>query len=455
MMMNKKIIILPFLIFGLFAQESNVEEPVIPVITDLDLLVESVKNTASIRAKEDRERLNKFLSDKNRQQYLLNQMKAKLDSEEDRSERLTKEYEDNDKKLSELEEQLTLKLGSFGELFGIVRQTAGESKGQFLLSLTNIEYPERIDFLGDLAERKSLDLPTSDELDRLWYEILNELNQSGKVKVYNTDILSKSGELVNTDIVRIGVFNSVADGNYLNLVSEQNILEYLAKQPEGSIKRSARKLQNNDIEYREVFIDPTRGSLLSKLIDRAGFVERINQGGFVGYIILLILIAGLVMGVMQFLFLRNESQTIDNELSSKNYSDNSTLGKLNNIYSKYKGDTPEELEAQLEDVLAKTAPALEKNLSIIKLLAAVAPLLGLLGTVIGMIETFQAITLFGTGDPKLMAGGISQALVTTMLGLIAAVPLLFVHNILDSRSRAISQIYEEQAIGYVASSSIK
>jgi biopolymer transport protein ExbB len=455
MMMNKKIIILPFLIFGLFAQEGNVEEPVIPVITDLDLLVESVKNTASIRAKEDRERLNKFLSDKNRQQYLLNQMKAKLDSEEDRSERLTKEYEDNDKKLSELEEQLTLKLGSFGELFGIVRQTAGESKGQFLLSLTNIEYPERIDFLGDLAERKSLDLPTSDELDRLWYEILNELNQSGKVKVYNTDILSKSGELVNTDIVRIGVFNSVADGNYLNLVSEQNILEYLAKQPEGSIKRSARKLQNNDIEYREVFIDPTRGSLLSKLIDRAGFVERINQGGFVGYIILLILIAGLVMGVMQFLFLRNESQTIDNELSSKNYSDNSTLGKLNNIYSKYKGDTPEELEAQLEDVLAKTAPALEKNLSIIKLLAAVAPLLGLLGTVIGMIETFQAITLFGTGDPKLMAGGISQALVTTMLGLIAAVPLLFVHNILDSRSRAISQIYEEQAIGYVASSSIK
>lgn len=453
--MNKKIIILPFLIFGLFAQESNVEEPVIPVITDLDLLVESVKNTASIRAKEDRERLNKFLSDKNRQQYLLNQMKAKLDAEEDRSDRLTKEYEDNDKKLSELEEQLTLKLGSFGELFGIVRQTAGESKGQFLLSLTNIEYPERIDFLGDLAERKSLDLPTSDELDRLWYEILNELNQSGKVKVYNTDILSKSGELINTDIVRIGVFNSVADGNYLNLVSEQNILEYLAKQPEGSIKRSARKLQNNDVEYREVFIDPTRGSLLSKLIDRAGFLERINQGGFVGYIILLILIAGLAMGVIQFLFLRNESQTIANELNSKNYSDDSTLGKLNNIYSKYKGDTPEELEAQLEDVLAKTAPALEKNLSIIKLLAAVAPLLGLLGTVIGMIETFQAITLFGTGDPKLMAGGISQALVTTMLGLIAAVPLLFVHNILDSRSRAISQIYEEQAIGYVASSSIK
>ena len=457
--MNKQLYLLPFLVFCLSAflsaQDTTEEQIVAPVITDLDLLVESVKNTASIRAKEDKTRLTKFLSDKNRQQYLLNQMKANLKKEEVRSVRLTDEYESNDKKLSELEEQLTLKLGSFGELFGIVRQTAGESKGQFMLSLTNIEFPERIEFLGDLAERKSLDLPTTEELERLWYEILNELNQSGKVKSYNTDILSKSGELVNEDVLRIGVFNSVSNGNYLNLVSEQNSLEFLAKQPDGSIKRAAKRLQNKDVSYREVFIDPTRGSLLTKLIDRAGFFERINQGGFVGYIILIILALGSVMGIIQFQFLYKESKSIENELQSGDFSNDSILGKLHNIFSSHAGDNPEELEAQLEDVLAKATPPLEKNLSIIKLLAAVAPLLGLLGTVVGMIETFQSITLFGTGDPKLMAGGISQALVTTMLGLIAAVPLLFIHNLLDSRSRSISQIYEEQAIGYVASTSIK
>ena len=457
--MNKQLYLLPFLVFCLSAflsaQDTTEEQIVAPVITDLDLLVESVKNTASIRAKEDKTRLTKFLSDKNRQQYLLNQMKANLKKEEVRSVRLTDEYEANDRKLSELEEQLTLKLGSFGELFGIVRQTAGESKGQFMLSLTNIEFPERIEFLGDLAERKSLDLPTTEELERLWYEILNELNQSGKVKSYNTDILSKSGELVNEDVLRIGVFNSVSNGSYLNLVSEQNSLEFLAKQPDGSIKRAAKRLQNKDVSYREVFIDPTRGSLLTKLIDRAGFFERINQGGFVGYIILIILALGSVMGIIQFQFLYKESKSIENELQSGKFSNDSILGKLHNIFSSHAGDNPEELEAQLEDVLAKATPPLEKNLSIIKLLAAVAPLLGLLGTVVGMIETFQAITLFGTGDPKLMAGGISQALVTTMLGLIAAVPLLFIHNLLDSRSRSISQIYEEQAIGYVASTSIK
>ena len=209
------------------------------------------------------------------------------------------------------------------------------------------------------------------------------------------------------------------------------------------------------MSYREVYIDPTRGSLLSKLIDRAGWLQRINQGGFVGYVILIILALGLTMGVLQFQFLYRESKTIDAELETGNFSNDSILGKLNSVFKSHTGDTPEELEAQLEDILAKASPPLDKNLSVIKLLAAVAPLLGLLGTVIGMIDTFQAITLFGTGDPKLMAGGISQALVTTMLGLIAAVPLLFVHNLLDSRSRAISQIYEEQAIGFVASLSMK
>ena len=129
-----KIRFLPFLLITsfVFAQEV-VEQSLEPIITDLDRLVESVKKTASSRSAEDNARLQRFLADKNRQQYLLNQMKAKLNAEEDRSVRLTKEYEDNDARLADLEEQLTLKLGSFGELFGIVRQTAGESKGQFFI----------------------------------------------------------------------------------------------------------------------------------------------------------------------------------------------------------------------------------------------------------------------------------------------------------------------------------
>ena len=338
--MNIRLILILFISTLSFAQE-NVEQVEEIIITDLDRLVESVKKTASTRSVEDRERLQKFISNKNRQQTLLRQMKAQLDAEEKRSIRLTKEYEDNDAKLADLEEQLTLKLGSFGELFGIVRQMAGESKGQFTLSLTNIEYPGRIEFLGDIAERKSLDLPSNAELERLWYEILNELNQSGKVKEYSTQILSESGEVVEADVLRIGVFNSVANGMYLNLVAEQNVLEYLPKQPDGSIRRAAKRLQRSDNEsYHEVFIDPTRGSLLTKLIDRAGFFERINQGGFVGYIIILLFTIGVVLGALRYKFLARESKVLDKELKTGSFSEKSVLGKLNKIFNNYKGTYP-------------------------------------------------------------------------------------------------------------------
>ena len=104
----------------------------------------------------------------------------------------------------------------------------------------------------------------------------------------------------------------------------------------------------------------------------------------------------------------------------------------------------------LDDAITREVPVLERGQSMIKLLASVAPLLGLLGTVTGMIATFQSISLFGTGDPKLMASGISQALITTMLGLIVAIPLLFLHSLIASRSRKLVQILDEQSAGLIS-----
>jgi biopolymer transport protein ExbB len=186
------------------------------------------------------------------------------------------------------------------------------------------------------------------------------------------------------------------------------------------------------------------------IIQNPTVFQRVNQGGFVGYVIILIGLFGISLGVIRFLYLRNQAGEIKSELSSGKYTSNSALGKLQSVFDNFKGSKLEDLEILLEDQLSKLIPPLESGLGTIKLLAAVAPLLGLLGTVIGMIETFQAITLFGTGDPKLMAGGISQALVTTMLGLIMAVPLLFIHNFLDNRSKELVQTLEDQAIGLIA-----
>ena len=426
---------------SLFAQES--EE--VLVLSDVDKLLILVEENTLLRSAQDQERLNEFLKSKNKQEKLLNDAKWLLKKENDRERLLTKTFEDNDAKLSDLEEQLNLKIGTLGETFGVVRQISGDAKSTYSQSLTNLQFPSRIEFLADLAERKAL--PSVEELEKLWFTLLNEMYESGKVVSFNTSVLNPSGDIVNHEVLRVGQFNAISEKKYLRFIPEEQKLEFLEANPPGtrSSVRASSKLENNG--YSEFMIDPTRGSLLSLILQNPGFFERINQGGFVGYLILIILVMGLMMGGVRFKFLLNEKKSLDAELNTGNYVSGSPLSEIETLISDTTLDQ-EQLENKIEAVLSNVEPVYEKNLSTVKLLAAVAPLLGLLGTVIGMIETFQAITLFGTGDPKLMAD-----LVTTMLGLITAVPLLFIHNQLDTRSREIVQIIEEQAIGKIATTS--
>jgi biopolymer transport protein ExbB len=450
--MNKIInfIVLPIILitsFQLTAQQVSLSEPV--EVTDIEQLLELVKDSATLRSGEDKKRLADFNKSKQRQEKLLADAKWLLKVQSNREKKLTKQFEDNDSRLSDLEEQLNLKIGTLGELFGVVRQLSGDAKSTYSQSLTNLEFPSRVEFLGNLAERK--ELPQVAELEQLWFELLNEMNASGMVSKFSSEVLDTSGDSAVYDIVRIGQFNAIADSNYLRFIPEEQSLEFLSKNPDGS-RSSLRQLSNfNDGDYVEFAIDPTRGSLLNLILQNPSVVERINQGGIPGYIILIILASGLILGGLRFTFLYNSQKTLIQELESGKFNEGSPLKDIDDVLKQKDKLDQDQLETKIEAILSRIGPLYEKSITTIKLLAAVAPLLGLLGTVIGMIGTFQAITLFGTGDPKLMADGISQALVTTMLGLIAAVPLLFVHNQLDTRSREIIQIIEEEAIGKIAS----
>lgn len=450
--MNKIInfIVLPIILitsFQLSAQQVSLSEPV--EVTDIEQLLELVKDSATLRSDEDKKRLADFNKSKQRQEKLLADAKWLLKVQSNREKKLTKQFEDNDSRLSDLEEQLNLKIGTLGELFGVVRQLSGDAKSTYSQSLTNLEFPSRVEFLGNLAERK--ELPQVAELEQLWFELLNEMNASGMVSKFSSEVLDTSGDSAVYDIVRIGQFNAIADSSYLRFIPEEQSLEFLSKNPDGS-RSSLRQLSNfNDGDYVEFAIDPTRGSLLNLILQNPSVVERINQGGIPGYIILIILASGLILGGLRFTFLYNSQKTLIQELESGKFNEGSPLKDIDDVLKQKDKLDQDQLETKIEAILSRIGPLYEKSITTIKLLAAVAPLLGLLGTVIGMIGTFQAITLFGTGDPKLMADGISQALVTTMLGLIAAVPLLFVHNQLDTRSREIIQIIEEEAIGKIAS----
>lgn len=430
---------------GAFAQQQ--QEASAP--QTLDQLLQQVREARGLAAAENRRREQEFLAARNRQRELLAQARQALAAEEARSTRLQRTFDENEKRLTDLSETLRTRMGNLGEVFGIVRQVAGDVKATVDGSLVSAQIPGRGQFLSRLAQSQAL--PSIEELERLWITILEEMNQAGKVVKFPANVVSEDGGRYQTDVVRVGVFNAIIDGAFLRYIAETGTLAELAKQPAGRYLGMAEDLYAAEPdEIVRMAVDPTRGTLLGLLVETPSLMERINQGGVVGYIIIALGILGLLIAVERLVYLYLAGNKIKAQLGSSKPSVDNALGRVLSVYSDNKADDVETLELKLDEAIMKEVPALEARLGFLKLIAAIGPLLGLLGTVTGMIVTFQAITLFGTGDPKLMAGGISQALVTTVLGLCIAIPMVLLHGFAASRSKALIQILEEQSAGIIA-----
>ena len=449
-MMNLKLYII-FLIspFFLLAQEDTSVEGEVPApLSKIEQLILDIESEIDIEKRFDFSRSNskeKQLADLKRIQK---KVKSDLDAAEDLSQRLISEFDENEKTLSELEEKLTLKLGNLGEMFGVVKQVSGQTRGEFKNSITNIDNPNRDLFLKNLAESKKL--PDLEDISGLWVELLKEIRNAETIKTFTTEVLSADGDNSELEVLRIGTFSITQDGNFLKHLIDTNQVEFLPSQPSGVNKRKLRRLQGSSEGVYEVDIDPTRGAILDKLIQKKTFFQRIADGGFVGYVIILLGLGGVALASERIYVLRNTLDSIREQENSVDILQNNLLGSLLQTAKENINESLESLELILDEKIQSITPTIEIRVKAIKLIATVAPLLGLLGTVIGMIETFQAITLFGTGDPKLMAGGISQALVTTMLGLIVAAPLLFMHSYAENYSKSIISFLEEKASGIVA-----
>ena len=418
---------------SLFAQDK--EE--IPIEEQRDnkikALLEIVKKNKDIFVSEDRVRLEKFISLVDEREKLLNSAKNQLAQEIKRNEILEDTFQKNEKALAELEESLQIKVGVLGELFGVTRQFAGELKSSSENDVTFSEFPERINTLNEIG---SIKIHNKENFESLWIAYLSEIASGSEIKKINANITFPDGENQMGEIVRYGLFSATHNRKFLKPEPDLDSFLLLENQPESSILRSIRRHQNSD-EYRSAAIDPTRGFLLSLYMDKAGWIERIAQGKSIGFIIILIGIFGLAFSVYKLRLLKQyEEETISE-------SGDSITQKMKNAVNKF--SNKESQENSLDEIIINFSSKVEWGNNWVKFFAAVAPLLGLLGTVIGMIETFQAITLFGTGDPKQMAGGISQALVTTMLGLIVAAPLLGMFTYLSEKSNTIIQVIEEKA----------
>ena len=444
--MKKTSIIFSFLLLCsnlLLAQEDTPKPP-----SELEILITNIQSKIDVEKRFDFSRANskeKQLSDL---KTINSKLKKDLKAAEDLSAKLINQFDENEKTLSELEEKLTLKLGNLGEMFGVVKQVSGQTRGEFKNSITNVDNPDRDLFLKNLAESKKL--PDLSDISALWVELVKEIRNAETIKVFNTNVVSADGETKDLSILRIGTFSITHEGMFLKHLIDTNQVEFLPSQPSGVSKRKLKSLQNETEGTFVIDIDPTRGAILDKLIQKKTFFQRIADGGLVGYVIILLGLGGVALASERIYVLRNVLTNIREQEKTDNVDTTNLLGMLIETANNNINESLDSLELILDEKIQSITPTIEIRVKAIKLIATVAPLLGLLGTVIGMIETFQAITLFGTGDPKLMAGGISQALVTTMLGLIVAAPLLFMHSYAENYSKTIISFLEEKASGIVA-----
>ena len=402
---------------------------------------------------EAQKRESRFQADRNTQQKLLNDARSERKREEDRSEDLETTFAKHQQLIVDARAALDKRLGALKELFGVLQTVSGDAQTRFNGSLTNIQFPNRESFLVELGSKMASanSLASIQDIEGLWYELQREITEQGKIVKFTTEYATADGERVTSDVVRVGVFNLVFEDGYLQYDSTTGNVTELQRQPEQSqYTGSAEDIMEASDGYVGFGLDVTRGGILALLVESPTLTERVNQGGIVGYCIIALGIVGLLIAIWRWIGLTKDSRNVTAQLDRQSASMDNPLGRVLSAYDEAKGADVETVELKLHEAALKEMPDLTKGLLFIKVIAAVAPLMGLLGTVTGMIKTFQVITLYGAGDPKLMAGGISQALMTTVLGLVVAIPMVLLHTLVSGQSRKIVNILQSQSAGIVA-----
>jgi biopolymer transport protein ExbB len=339
-----------------------------------------------------------------------------------------------------------------GEMFGVVRQVANDFSSVVHNSIISAQYPDRGEFISKLAASKSL--PSMGDLERFWFELQREMTETGSIVRFKAQVVAPAGDPVEAVVTRVGPFNATSDGNYLHYLPSQHQLAIMPRQPSSEFRGPALDLEEAKQGYVQSALDPTRGVLLGIYAQRPNFIERIEKGEFVGFVIIAVGLIGTGLAIYQLFYLTSVRGRVRNQLRFPN--DPGLDNPLGRVLATFKGDAEklekdaEVVELRISEAVLKEVPRLERFQSFLRLAVAAGPLLGLIGTVVGMIITFQSITESGSSDPRLMATGISQAMIATVLGLGIAIPLLFINAWLSSLSRSIVQVLDEQSTGLLA-----
>ena len=409
----------------------------------LNELLQRVHREARQDRHYDEARERRFIEERDRQQAQLNQLRAELNRADNLADSLRTTFQENEAKLAALDEQIASQAGELNDLFAMVQQNAAEIGSLLDRSMVSAQYPDRGAFLQKLIQRETA--VSMKTLTDLWLLLLDEMHETGKVVRFSGPVITLDGEEEMETVTRVGVFDALSEGRFLRYLPDSRKLVELARQPTRHYQVLAREFEQAQDGWHPMAVDPSKGAILALLVQSPDFIERLNQSGAIGYLILFIGGIGLLIVIWRGTVLARDWFRVKGQLVHETYVDNNPLGRLMAIAATAQCNNSEAMAVRLDETVSQESSRLFFGLTALTVFAAVTPLLGLLGTVIGMIETFQSISLFGTGDPKLMAGGISYALVTTQLGLSVAIPLLLLQSFLHAQANRLVEILDQQS----------
>jgi biopolymer transport protein ExbB len=342
----------------------------------------------------------------------------------------------------------------------LARQVANDTSGTLQQSLITTQFPTaagqiaRDEWLRQFSASRAT--PTATELERLWLEIQREMTASGQVAKYRAPVAQASGEIVDSEVIRVGPFTATSDGQFLSYLPNLRTLNVLPRQLPSEFMEVAREFTNATSGYVNAVVDSNRGVMLGLYVERPTSLERIESGELIGAIIIVVGAAGALAFIVQLINLVLVRLAVSRQL--KNVDKPTANNPLGRVLLAFKGDKSkieqdaDVAELRITEAVLREVPKLERFQAFLRLCVAAGPLLGLIGTVWGMILTFQSITESGSSDPRLMATGIGIAMIATVLGLFVAIALLFANALLNSLSRGLVQILDEQSAGMLAES---
>ncbi len=370
-----------------------------------------------------------------------------------------------EQKESELSRKLTETDGMIRELVGVIRGHAKDLQTLIVGSLQTGLGGDDLSLLEAIAAQAQF--PGMSEIAKMNETLRRRLHDGGVVRLTKGSIVDRGGKTTDADILVLGNFTAAyrlgEEVGFLNYSPNGGKLFALSRLPEGGDVKQLRGYMDGKEEA--VVIDISRGAALSQLVHTPNFWQQCQSGGPLVWPILAIFVLAVLLILERLLFLfsrRCHADALADRLAvlAANHDWQGCKEECNRLIGKPLSRVlaaglecchlgREMMENALQEAILKEIPPLERFLSTLGMLAAIAPLLGLLGTVTGMIDTFFVITQHGTGDPRLMSDGISVALVTTMLGLSVAIPIMLVHTLL---SRAVDNriaLMEEKAVALI------